>query len=300
MKIQLTRPIAIFDLECTGINITQDKIVEIAILKISPDGKKETYERKINPEVKMTQEIIDIHGITNEELVDCPVFKEVASEIEEFVANCDFGGFNSNKFDVPFLVEEMLRVNSNFDISDRKFLDAQNIFHKMEKRTLSAAYKFYCDKDLINAHSAMADTEATWEVLNAQIERYSELQNDVDFLAEFSTNHKMDMVDHAGRLAKNKENQVVYNFGKHRGKTVEEIMKTEPGYYGWMLHADFPEHTKLCLKKEMERLKKLGGQNVETSKSKPIAKPKFKKDQSQPAKPITEDSLAALQNKFKK
>jgi DNA polymerase-3 subunit epsilon len=203
----------------------------------------------------MTAEIIAIHGISNEDLKDCPTFAEIAKEVKEFVEGCDFGGFNSNKFDVPVLVEEMLRVGEAFSIENRKFIDVQNIFHKMEQRTLSAAYKFYCDKDLINAHSALADTVATWEILNAQIERYDELQDNVDFLSDFSKAHDFKRVDFAGRLARNEKGEVVYNFGKHRGKTVEEIQAIESGYYGWMLNADFPLHTKQCLKQEMERLK---------------------------------------------
>ncbi|MCT4561724.1 MAG: exonuclease domain-containing protein [Crocinitomicaceae bacterium] len=255
MPIALQRPIAIFDLEPTGINITQDRIVEIAILKIHPDGTQDTYEKRVNPEKEMTAEIIAIHGISNEDLKDCPTFAEIAKEVKEFVEGCDFGGFNSNKFDVPVLVEEMLRVGEAFSIENRKFIDVQNIFHKMEQRTLSAAYKFYCDKDLINAHSALADTVATWEILNAQIERYDELQDNVDFLSDFSKAHDFKRVDFAGRLARNEKGEVVYNFGKHRGKTVEEIQAIESGYYGWMLNADFPLHTKQCLKQEMERLK---------------------------------------------
>lgn len=255
MPIALQRPIAIFDLETTGINITQDRIVEIAILKIHPDGTQDTYEKRVNPEKEMTAEIIAIHGISNEDLKDCPTFAEIAKEVKEFVEGCDFGGFNSNKFDVPVLVEEMLRVGEDFSIENRKFIDVQNIFHKMEQRTLSAAYKFYCDKDLINAHSALADTVATWEILNAQIERYDELQDNVDFLSDFSKAHDFKRVDFAGRLARNEKGEVVYNFGKHRGKTVEEIQAIESGYYGWMLNADFPLHTKQCLKQEMERLK---------------------------------------------
>lgn len=278
MKIQLQRPLAVFDLETTGINITQDRIVEIAILKIHPDGKEETYLRKINPGIKMSEEIIAIHGITNEELVDAPKFEAVAHEIEAFIADCDFGGFNSNKFDVPVLVEEMLRVNEDFDISTRNFIDVQNIFHKMEKRTLGAAYQFYCDKELVNAHSALVDAKATWEILNAQIERYDELENTTEFLSKFSIGHDLSRVDFGGRLARNKSGEVVYNFGKHRGKSLEEINKIEPGYYGWMLHADFPLHTKQCLKNEMERLKK-----------------KIKDSQAE----SMEDKLNLLKNKFK-
>lgn len=258
MHIQLTRPLAIFDLETTGINITQDRIIEIAILKIHPDGKQETYEKRVNPEKEMTAEVIAIHGIKNEDLADCPTFAEIANEVQRFIEGCDLGGFNSNKFDVPVLVEEMLRVGIDPKLENRKFVDVQNIFHKMEQRTLSAAYRFYCDKNLDNAHSALADAAATWEILDAQVARYEELQKDIPSLAEFSQAHDFQRVDFAGRLARNESGDVLYNFGKHRGKSVFEIHQEEPGYYGWMLNADFPLHTKLCLRNEMNRLKEKG------------------------------------------
>jgi DNA polymerase-3 subunit epsilon len=283
MNIQLDRPIAVFDLETTGINISQDKIIEIAILKIHPDGNKEKYEKRVNPGIKMEPENMAIHGITNEDLADCPSFSEVATEIKTFIEGCDFGGFNSNKFDVPLLVEEMLRVDESFDISDRKFVDVQNIFHKMEKRTLEAAYKFYCDKPLINAHSALADAEATWEILNAQIERYESIAADVDFLSDFSLQHDNSRADFAGRLAKNSKEEVLYNFGKNRGKTVEQIHKSEPGYYGWLMGADFPLHTKQVLKKEMDRIK---------------YKTKKQKLEKAAKEAITESDLDKLKNKF--
>ncbi|MDG1346416.1 MAG: 3'-5' exonuclease [Crocinitomicaceae bacterium] len=286
MKIQLQRPLAVFDLETTGINITQDRIIEIAILKVHPDGKQETYEKRVNPGVKMTEENMAIHGIRNENLVNEPSFGEIATEVKAFIAGCDFGGYNSNRFDVPVLVEEMLRVDPDFDISASKFIDVQNIFHKMEQRTLSAAYQFYCGKELVNAHSALADTTATWEILNAQLEKYTELKTDMDFLSDFTIAHDFDRADFAGRLAKNKKGEVLYNFGKNRGKTVREIMKNEPGYHGWMLNADFPLHTKQILKGEVDRLKK------EAS----IQREKAKKNESEKL----ENKLDQLQNKFKK
>ncbi|MBU2019537.1 MAG: 3'-5' exonuclease [Bacteroidetes bacterium] len=257
MQLILDRPLAIFDLETTGINITQDRIVEIAILKIHPDNSEEKYMKRVNPQIKMSEENMAIHGITNEDVADAPTFDQIADEVEQFIDGCDLGGFNSNKFDVPVLVEEMLRVKDTFSLENRRFVDVQNIFHKMEQRTLSAAYKFYCSKDLINAHSAMADAQATWDVLKAQVNHYTELENNMDFLSSFSTAHDMKRVDFAGRLAMNDDGEVVYNFGKHRGKTVAEIHKVESGYYGWLLNADFPLHTKQCLKKEMDRLKAL-------------------------------------------
>lgn len=286
MKIQLQRPLAVFDLETTGINITQDRIIEIAILKIHPDGTQDTYEKRVNPGIEMTEENMAIHGIRNEDVANEPSFAELAPEIKAFIEGCDFGGYNSNRFDVPVLVEEMLRVDADFDISNAKFIDVQNIFHKMEQRTLSAAYKFYCGNELINAHSALADASATWEILNAQLERYTDLKTDVDFLADFTLAHDNQRADFAGRLAKNEKNEILYNFGKNRGKTVAEIMKTEPGYHGWMLNADFPLHTKQVLKTEVNRLKKLATERKENFKAKETENISSKLEQ--------------LQNKFKK
>lgn len=285
MRITLQRPLAVFDLETTGINITQDRIIEIAILKIHPDGTQETYLKRVNPELRMTEENMAIHGIRNEDLANEPTFKELVPEIKAFIADCDFGGYNSNRFDVPVLVEEMLRFDPDFDISTAKFVDVQNIFHKMEQRTLSAAYKFYCGNDLENAHSALADATATWEILNAQLERYPDLKTDMEFLSDFTLAHDFSRADFAGRLAKNDKGEVLYNFGKHRGKTVEEIMKIEPGYHGWMLNADFPLHTKQVLKLEVERLKSVQAQEK--------AEKKRKESEN------LEDKLNQLKNKFK-
>ena len=268
MNISLNRPLAIFDIEATGLSITQDRIVEIAILKINIDGTQEQYVRRINPGITIPEESIAIHGITNAAIANEPSLKDILPELEAFVSECDLAGFNSNKFDLPMLAEELLRVESSLDLTTAKHIDVQNIFHKMEQRTLVAAYKFYCDKNLENAHSALADAEATWEVLEAQLERYSELDHNVDFLSEFSKYGDISRVDFAGRLALNEVNQVVYNFGKHKNKTVEEVARIEPGYYGWMLDADFPLYTKQCLKKEMNRIKSLKSetnQNTEDS-----------------------------------
>jgi DNA polymerase III subunit epsilon len=285
MRIQLQRPLAIFDLETTGINITQDKIIEIAILKIQPDGTQETYLQRVNPGILMTEDNMAIHGIRNEDLANEPSFEKIASDVKKFLVGCDFGGYNSNRFDVPVLVEEMLRVDPEFDISESKFVDVQNIFHKMEQRTLSAAYKFYCGSDLTNAHSALADATATWEILNAQLERYPELKTDMDFLSEFTLAHDFSRADFAGRLAKNEIGEILYNFGKNRGKTVQEIMQTEPGYHGWMLNADFPLHTKQVLKTEVERLKKIQHQR--------------KNENNLKEKESFENKLDQLKNKFK-
>ncbi len=245
MKLKLTKPLAFFDLETTGINIVTDQIVEISILKISPNGKEETKTMRIKPTIPISPEASRVTGIYIEDLVDCPAFKEVAHEISHFIEGCDLAGFNSNKFDVPILVEEFLRAGVDFDIYKHKLIDAQVIFHKMEQRTLGAAYKFYCNKDLIDAHSAEADTRATYEVLMAQIEKYTELKNDINELAKFSTHSNN--VDFAGRIVYNDKGEEVFNFGKHKAVSVEEVLKKEPGYYNWLMNADFPLFTKKVL-----------------------------------------------------
>lgn len=255
MKLSLTKPLAVFDLEATGLNVSTDRIVEIAILRLDPDGKRTSYSRRINPEIHISEEAQAVHGISNEEVKDCPKFHEIISEVEEFIRDCDLAGFNSNKFDLPMLAEEMLRANSNFDLGAVKHVDVQNIFHKKEQRTLVAAYSFYCNKDLDNAHNAFADAEATLEVLEAQLERYDDLEGNVDFLATFSRYGDVDRVDFVGRLAYNDQGEVIYNFGKHKGKTIADVARLEPGYYGWMMDADFPLYTKQRLKAEMEKVK---------------------------------------------
>lgn len=258
MEIQLTKPLAVFDIEATGLNISKDRIVEIAILKIHPNGVQEQFTTRINPEMEMTQEVIDIHGISNEEAKKYPTLSEIAPQIIAFIGDADLAGYNSNKFDIPILAEELLRVGQKLDIASKKCIDVQNIFHKMEQRTLVAAYKFYCDSDLENAHSAFADTIATWEVLESQLKRYPELKKDIDFLADFSKGGNMELLDFAGRLALNDQKEAVYNFGKHKGKTVKQIAKEEPGYYGWFISdsTDFPKYTKEKLKEVMEEIKK--------------------------------------------
>lgn len=278
MNISLKKPLCVFDLETTGLQITKDRIVQIAIIKILPDGSKKDLNLVVNPEMSIPQEVIDIHGITNERALQAPTFKQLAPEIITFIGDSDLAGFNSNKFDIPVLAEEFLRVDAKFDLSQRSFIDVQNIFHKMEQRTLVAAYKFYCGKTLENAHDAMYDTIATWEVLEKQIEKY-ELNTNVKALADLSRagNHKI--LDMAGRIALNENDEVVYNFGKHKGKTIENIAKTEPGYYGWMLEADFPLYTKSILRKSMETIKERNREKEHAS---------------------LDEKLNALQNKFKK
>ena len=255
MNIQLVKPLCVFDLETTGLNISKDRIVQIAILKIHPSGNKEELNLLINPEMTISDSNSAIHGVTNEMVKDAPTFKEAGQKIVEFIGDSDLAGYNSNKFDVPVLAEEFLRVDIDFDLSTKDCVDIQNIFHKMEQRTLVAAYKFYCSKELINAHDAMADTVATWEVFEKQLEQYENLQPNIGFLADFSRNSVHKNIDFAGRLAINENNEAIYNFGKHKGKTIKEISISEPGYYGWMLEADFPRYTKKILLQEMEKIK---------------------------------------------
>lgn len=255
MKLTLLKPLCVFDLETTGVQITKDRIVQIAIIKINPDGSELEYNQIVNPEMEIPQEICEIHGITNEMAKKAPTLKELAPAIMAFIGDADLAGFNSNKFDIPVLVEELIRVGVDADFSNKAFVDVQNIFHKMEQRTLSAACLFYTGKPMENAHNALFDTRVTWEVLKAQIERYDNLEGDVTFLSDFSRHSNFELVDYAGRLAKNENGETIYNFGKHKGKTIQQVNQSEPGYYGWMLEADFTNHTKLCLRKEMEKIK---------------------------------------------
>ncbi len=245
MKLNLKRPIIFFDLETTGVDTSRDRIVEISMVKISPDGEETIKTRKINPQMPIPPSSTAIHGITDEDVADCPTFAQIARSLEQFVAGCDFAGFNSNRFDVPVLVEEFMRAGVEIDFKKRKFIDVQNIFHKMEQRTLVAAYKFYCQKDLTNAHSAEADTVATYEVLKSQLERYDDLENDIDFLASFSTHNES--ADFAGRVIYNEKGVEVFSFGKHKGVPVEEVFNREPSYYSWMMNGDFPLYTKKVL-----------------------------------------------------
>jgi DNA polymerase-3 subunit epsilon len=245
MQLHLKNPLVFFDLETTGINITYDRIVEISMLKVLVDGTEVSKTYRINPERPIPKETSEIHGIYDEDVADCPTFKELARKLAAFLEGCDLAGFNSNKFDIPLLAEEFLRADIDFEMRKRKFIDVQTIFHKMEKRTLEAAYKFYCQKDLKNAHSAEADTMATYEVLKAQLDRYEELENEVAFLADYSTFNKN--ADFAGRIIFNDKGQEVFNFGKYKGKSVEDVLAKDPGYYGWMMNGDFPLFTKKVL-----------------------------------------------------
>ena len=245
MQLNLTKPICFFDLETTGINISKDRIVEISILKVFPDGKEERKTWLVNPEMEIPKEVIAIHGITNEKVANAPTFKDLAKEVSKMISDSDLGGFNSNRFDIPLLAEEMLRAEIDFDMKNCVSIDVQTIFHKMEQRTLVAAYKFYCDKNLEDAHSAEADTFATYEVLKAQLSKYEDLENNTKFLAEFSSHKKF--ADFAGFINYNKDNEECFSFGKHKNKREVDVLEKEPGYFGWLLNADFPLYTKKVL-----------------------------------------------------
>jgi len=248
MNLNLKNPIVFFDLETTGTNINSDRIVEICYLKVYPNGNEESKTLRINPEMHIPEESSKIHGIYDEDIANCPTFKEVAKNIARDIEGADLAGFNSNRFDIPVLAEEFLRAGVDIDMSKRKFVDVQVIFHKMEQRTLSAAYKFYCEKDLDDAHTAEADTRATYEVLKAQLDRYpADLQNDMAFLADFSAYNKN--VDFAGRVVYDENGVEIFNFGKYKGVAVSEVFKKDLGYYSWMLNSDFTLNTKAVLTK---------------------------------------------------
>jgi len=252
MELNLTRPIVFFDLETTGINIATDKIVEISILKVFPNGNKESKTWLVNPEIEIPQAAIDVHGITNEKVVTEPTFKELASKVNEMIADADLAGFNSNRFDIPLLAEELMRVGIDFDMNHRKAIDVQVIFHKKEQRTLSAGYQFYCGKVLEGAHGAEADTNATYEILLAQLDKYDDIENSVDALSDFSTHGVR--ADFAGFILMNEEDQEIFSFGKYKGRTVEEVFNENPGYHNWIQNADFPLYTKKVLREIKERM----------------------------------------------
>lgn len=258
MLLQLRNPVVVLDLETTGMNIVTDRIVEIALLKINIDGSEEEKLMLINPEIPIPPEVSQIHGITDEDVKDKPTFKEVAKNLAKFMEGCDLCGFNSNRFDIPLLAEEFLRADVDIDLKKHKFIDVQAIFHKMEKRTLAAAYKFYCNKELVDAHSAMADTKATYEVLKAQLDMYHgvvfddgkgvktiPIVNDVEKLSEFSSYDQN--VDFVGRIVYDEKGIEVFNFGKNKGVPVEKVLREQPGYYGWMMDSEFPLYTKKVL-----------------------------------------------------
>ena len=338
MKLNLIRPLAFFDLEATGINIGIDRIVEISVIKLHPDGSDEVKTWRVNPGMPIPVESSLIHGIYDEHIKDEPLFDALAADIAAFIGDSDLAGFNSNKFDIPMLMEEFLRGGVAFDLDNRHFIDVQNIFHQMEQRTLKAAYRFYCNKDIINAHSAEADTRATMEVLLAQLDRYADVEwedkkgnksvpvvNDVAALHKFTNLHRP--VDFAGRMAYNDAGEEVFNFGKHKGKKVEDIFSLEPSYYSWMMQGDFPLYTKRKLeeiyarmntRKQAERQQKAAQSrpaepttqrtdsnkqqaqlNARPNNKRPTYNQPFKKNE-EPVKPVDEDMLKQLANKFKK
>jgi DNA polymerase-3 subunit epsilon len=245
MQLNLRRPLAFLDLETTGINIANDRIVEISVLKITPEGKEEWMISRINPEMPIPPKSTAIHGISDADIASSPTFREIAKNLASFLEGCDLSGYNALKFDIPVLAEEFLRVNVDFNFKKRKYVDVQVIFHKKEQRTLSAAYLFYCNKNLNDAHSSKADTQATYEVLKAQLDRYTDLVNDIEKLSEFSAHNTS--ADFIGRIIYDENGVETFNFGKHKGKTVEKVFREDPAYYSWMMNGDFPLYTKKIL-----------------------------------------------------
>ena len=303
MKLNLKRPLAFFDIESTGINVSSDRIVEISILKAMPDGTEQVKTLRINPEMPIPLEASLVHGIYDEDVAHEPTFKQVGEELSRFLDDCDLAGYNSNKFDIPMLVEEFLRAGVDFEVDNRHFVDVQNIFHQMEQRTLKAAYQFYCGKTLENAHSAEADIRATYEVLLAQVERYENkewedrrgnkskpVQNDVPALHAFTSQNKW--ADLAGRLVYDDKGNEIFNFGKHKGRTCVEVFKTEPSYYAWMMQGDFALTTKKKLSQIWDRFQQQKNAVGEQSK--------LDLGAAKPAKPIDNDMLNELQKKFGK
>ncbi|MDP4284674.1 MAG: 3'-5' exonuclease [Bacteroidota bacterium] len=250
MALQLERPLVFIDLETTGINLATDRVIEIAIVKVFPDKTKQVKHKFVNPQIPIPKSATDIHGITDEQVKDAPTFKEVANELKQFIDNADLSGYNSNRFDIPLLMEEFIRAGITLDMTNRRMLDVQHIFHMMEKRTLGAAYKFYCAKELVDAHSAEVDATATWEILEAQLNRYEHLGETLDTILQFTGEEKY--VDFARRFIMDNDVEV-FNFGKHKGRPVIDVLKSEPQYYDWMMKGDFPLHTKQKLTEILNR-----------------------------------------------
>ena len=242
MKLNLKNPIVFFDLETTGINVSSDRIVEITYLKVEPNGNKTSKTLRINPQMHIPEQASAVHGIYDQDVADCPAFRQVAASIAKDIEGCDLAGYNSINFDIPLLVEEFLRADVDIDLKRRKFVDVMAIFYKQEPRNLSAAYKFYCGKDLSNAHSSEADTMATLEILEAQLCRYGDLENTIDFLSEYSSHNKN--VDYAGRIIYDDKKREIFNFGKYKGMLVVDVFQRDPSYYQWMMNGDFPLYTK--------------------------------------------------------
>jgi DNA polymerase III subunit epsilon len=314
MKLNLKRPLAFFDLETTGVNVASDRIVEISILKAMPDGTEDVKTLRINPGIPIPIESSLIHGIYDEDIRNERTFKQAGEELVRFLDDCDLAGYNSNRFDIPVLMEEFLRAGIDFDIENRHFVDVQNIFHQMEQRTLKAAYQFYCGKDIENAHSAEADIKATYEVLKAQIERYQNqnwedkkgivsqpVQNNIEALHAFTNLNKP--VDFAARMVYNEDGVEVINFGKHKGRPVEDVFQSEPSYYNWMLNGDFPLYTKRCLEKIWNRFNAKKDQlriERQTAAVTPKTEQSTPQNPKEEAKPLTNDHLEQLKMKFGK
>ncbi|GGH24138.1 3'-5' exonuclease [Sphingobacterium alkalisoli] len=317
MELKLKRSLAFFDLETTGVNISADKIVEIAILKVLPDGSEQVFSKRVNPGMPIPLASSMFHGIYDEDVKALPSFKELAAEVAEFIGDADLAGYNSNKFDVPMLMEEFLRAGVEFTLEGRSFVDVQNIFHQMEQRTLKAAYKFYCGKSLDNAHQAEADVRATYEVLKAQLVKYQGVEfedkhgnvsvpvvNDVSALHTFTNMSKP--ADFAGRLVYNEDDQVVINFGKHKGRVVTDVFDVEPSYYAWMQNGDFPLYTKKVLEniwnthRQVKREAKAAQTEVEKDNKKDAKKNFQNLPSKEKSKPITLDMLDDLKSKFGK
>lgn len=311
MELKLKRPLAFFDLETTGVNIATDKIVEIAILKVMPDGEEQVYQKRINPGMPIPLSSSVFHGIYDEDIKEAPKFKELAPEIAAFIGDADLAGYNSNKFDIPMLMEEFLAAGVNFSLEGRSFVDVQNVFHQMEQRTLKAAYRFYCEKNLDNAHTAEADVRATYEVLKAQLTKYENVAfenkhgevshpviNDVEALHTFTNLTRP--VDFAGRLVYDDEGEVTINFGKHKGKKVTDIFDAEPSYYAWMQNGDFPLYTKKVLENLWSQYKDARKGIITTSAASIKANKSTSVKDNEPAKPITSDMLDVLKGKFGK
>lgn len=252
MNLNLTKPIVFFDLETTGVNIATDRIVEISILKVFPNGNKESKTWLVNPEIEIPRGATEVHGITNEKVVTEPTFKELAPNVNDMISGCDLAGFNSNRFDIPLLAEELMRAGYDFDMQNREAIDVQVIFHKKEQRTLGAGYQFYCGKELEGAHGAEADTNATYEILLAQVDKYDDIGNTVAALSAYSTHGKR--ADFAGFILMNDEDEEIFSFGKYKGRTVTEVLLENPGYFNWIQNADFPLYTKKVLKQIKEKM----------------------------------------------
>jgi len=317
MELKLKRPLVFFDLETTGVNVASDRIVEVSFLKVMPSGEETVYTKKVNPEIPIPAESSFFHGIYDEDVKDAPNFKAIAVELASFIADGDLAGYNSNKFDVPMLMEEFLRAGVDFSLEGRAFVDVQNIFHQMEQRTLKAAYKFYCNENLENAHTAEADVRATYEVLKAQLTKYEGVPfedkhgvvshpvvNDVEALHAFTNLSKP--VDFAGRLVYNADGLETINFGKHKGKPIVEVFEQEPSYYAWMQNGDFPLYTKKVLENIWNRYKKEKNEQktkaavAHSAEDKKLAKKEFNKQNEEAPQRISLDMLKGLQDKFKK